>query len=120
MTSTHATVTFAQRFNPDPTQELFHFNFQMVSLKKKNTQHILKSMVKEEKKCQMSSSLQSQAHWTECYLEQYICLHPPKDVHSQSGVPVIIDVYPGSSTYPKVVFKEVLHPIELEFGNADF
>ena len=32
----------------------------------------------------------------------------------------IIDIYPGSSTHPKVVFREVLHPIELEFGNVDF
>ena len=24
------------------------------------------------------------------------------------------DIYPGSSTHPKVVFREVLHPIELE------
>jgi len=37
------------------------------------------------------------------------------------GVQLIInDIYPGSSTHSKVVFKEVLHPIELEFGNADF
>ena len=33
---------------------------------------------------------------------------------------IIIDIYPGSSTHPKVVFREVLHPIELEFGNVDF
>ena len=33
---------------------------------------------------------------------------------------IIIDIYPGSSTHSKVVFKEVLHPIELEFGNVDF
>jgi len=25
---------------------------------------------------------------------------------------IIIDIYPGSSTHPKVVFREVLHPIE--------
>ena len=31
----------------------------------------------------------------------------------------ITDIYPGSSTHPKVVFREVLHPIELEFGNVD-
>ena len=33
---------------------------------------------------------------------------------------IIIDIYPGSSTHSKVVFREVLHPIELEFGNVDF
>ena len=32
----------------------------------------------------------------------------------------IIDIYPGSSTHPKVVYLEALHPIELEFGNVDF
>ena len=33
---------------------------------------------------------------------------------------IIIDIYPGSSTHPKMVFREVLHPIELEFGTVDF
>ena len=33
---------------------------------------------------------------------------------------LISDIYPGSSTHSKVVFREVLHPIELEFGNVDF
>ena len=33
---------------------------------------------------------------------------------------IIIDIYPGSSTHPKVIYREVLHPIELEFGNVDF
>ena len=33
---------------------------------------------------------------------------------------LINDVYRGSSTHLKVVFIEVLHPIELEFGNVDF
>ena len=33
---------------------------------------------------------------------------------------IINDIYPGSSTYPKVVVREVLHPIELEFENVDF
>ena len=33
---------------------------------------------------------------------------------------IIIDIYPGSFTHPKVVFREVLHPIELEFGYVDF
>ena len=33
---------------------------------------------------------------------------------------LIIDICPGSSTHPKVVFKEALHPIELEFGNLVF
>ena len=32
----------------------------------------------------------------------------------------IIHIYPGNSTHPKVVFREVLHPIELEFGTVDF
>jgi len=32
----------------------------------------------------------------------------------------INDIYPGSSTHPKVVFREVLHSIELEFKNVDF
>lgn len=31
---------------------------------------------------------------------------------------IIIDIYPGSSTHPKVVFREVMHPIKLEFGNV--
>ena len=29
---------------------------------------------------------------------------------------IISNLYPGSSTHLKVVFREVLHPIELEFG----
>ena len=33
---------------------------------------------------------------------------------------IINDIYTGSSTHPKVVFREVLHPIKLEFGNVDF
>ena len=33
---------------------------------------------------------------------------------------IIIDIYLGSSTHPKVAFREVLHPIKLEFGNIDF
>ena len=33
---------------------------------------------------------------------------------------IIIDIYPGGSTHPKVVFREVMHPIELEFGSVDF
>ena len=33
---------------------------------------------------------------------------------------IINDIYPGSSTHLKVVFREVLHPIKLEFGNVDF
>ena len=33
---------------------------------------------------------------------------------------IIIDIYPRSSTHIKVVFREVLHPIEVEFGNVDF
>ena len=33
---------------------------------------------------------------------------------------LIVHVYPGSSTHPKVVFREVLYPIELEFGKVDF
>ena len=33
---------------------------------------------------------------------------------------IINDIYPGSSTHPKVVLGEVLHPIKLEFGNVDF
>jgi len=33
---------------------------------------------------------------------------------------IIIDIYPGSFTHPKVVFRDVLHPIELEFGYVDF
>ena len=31
---------------------------------------------------------------------------------------LINDIYPGSSTHEKVVFREVLHPIELEFRNV--
>ena len=30
---------------------------------------------------------------------------------------IIVNIYPGSSTHPKEVFREVLHPIELEFGS---
>ena len=30
------------------------------------------------------------------------------------------DIYPESSTDAKAVFREVLHPIELGFGNVDF
>ena len=30
------------------------------------------------------------------------------------------DIYPESSTHAKAVFREVLHPIELGFGNVDF
>jgi len=33
---------------------------------------------------------------------------------------IINDIYPGSSTHSKVIFREVLHAIELEFGNVDF
>ena len=33
---------------------------------------------------------------------------------------LITDIYPGSSSHPKVVFREVLHPIRLEFRNVDF
>ena len=33
---------------------------------------------------------------------------------------IIIDIYPGISTHPKVVFREVLHPIKLKFRNVDF
>ena len=33
---------------------------------------------------------------------------------------IVNDIYPGSSTHPKVVFGEVLHQIKLEFGNVDF
>ena len=33
---------------------------------------------------------------------------------------IIIDIYPRSSTHIKVVFREVLHPIEVEFGNVEF
>ena len=32
---------------------------------------------------------------------------------------IISNIYPGSSTHLKVVFREVKHPIELEFGNVD-
>ena len=32
---------------------------------------------------------------------------------------IISNIYPGCSTHSKVVFTEVLHPIELEFGNAN-
>ena len=33
---------------------------------------------------------------------------------------IINDIYPGGSTHSKVVFREVLHPIELEFGMLIF
>ena len=33
---------------------------------------------------------------------------------------LIIDIYTESSTHPKVVFREVLYPIELELRNVDF
>ena len=35
-------------------------------------------------------------------------------------ITILNDVYPGNSTYSKVVFRELLHPIELKFGNVDF
>ena len=43
-------------------------------------------------------------------------------VQNKTGELLIIinDFYAGSSTHPKVVFREVLHSIELEFGNVDF
>ena len=31
---------------------------------------------------------------------------------------IINDIYPGSFTHPKVVLREVMHPIKLEFGNV--
>ena len=33
---------------------------------------------------------------------------------------IIVDIYPGSSTHPKVFFRKVPHPFESEFGNVDF
>ena len=33
---------------------------------------------------------------------------------------IIIDIYLGSSTHPKIGFREVLHPIKVEFENVDF
>ena len=33
---------------------------------------------------------------------------------------IVNDINPVSSTHAKVVFREVLHPIKLEFGNVDF
>ena len=33
---------------------------------------------------------------------------------------ILNDVYPGTSTYSKVLFREVLYPIELKFGSVDF
>ena len=33
---------------------------------------------------------------------------------------IINDIYPGSFTHPKVVFREVMHPINLEFGIVYF
>ena len=33
---------------------------------------------------------------------------------------IISNIFPGSSTHSKVVFREVLQPIELEFGKIDF
>ena len=38
-------------------------------------------------------------------------------LYKARGILIIIimnDIYPGSSTHSKVVFREVLHPIELE------
>ena len=39
---------------------------------------------------------------------------------SQSVLLIIDETYPGSSTHMKVVFREILHLIKLEFGNVDF
>ena len=36
-------------------------------------------------------------------------------LHTQTRCKLINDIYPGSSTHLKVVFREVLHQIELEF-----
>ena len=44
--------------------------------------------------------------------------HCPKELCTCPSI--IIDIYPGSSTHPKVVFSEVLYLIEFEFGNVDF
>ena len=46
-----------------------------------------------------------------CFLQQ---------CHLYSVFSIISDIYPGSSTHSKVFSREVLHPIELEFGNVDF
>ena len=41
---------------------------------------------------------------------------------SQFGLTTIIisDIYSGSSSHSKLVFREVLNPIELKFGNTNF
>ena len=66
-------------------------------------------------------------HLNYCYLiekESLIWMQsnpgPTNDTKLLPFIGAINDIYPGSSTYPKVVFREVLHPIELEFGNVDF
>ena len=35
-------------------------------------------------------------------------------------IPMINDIYPGRSTHAKVVLREALYPVKLEFGNVDF
>ena len=48
------------------------------------------------------------------------CVHKITDSIFEIIIIIIIiiiimnDIYPGSSTHPKVVFRKVLHPIELE------
>ena len=61
-----------------------------------------------------------------------IQLSPEGEVNSGGYIPrrkasryisryiLIIDIYPGRSNHPKVVFREFLHPIELKFRNVDF
>ena len=44
----------------------------------------------------------------------------PLDMFSIKTIIIINDIYPGSSIHSKVVFREVLHPIELEFGKCWF
>ena len=48
-------------------------------------------------------------------LFRIIDYHAPFD---QGLVIIISDIYPGSSTHSKVFSREVLHWIELEFGNV--
>ena len=50
----------------------------------------------------------------------FVCFSEGDKLNETLIIIIISNLYPGSSTHSKVVFREVLHPIEVEFGNVDF
>ena len=62
---------------------------------------------KQNKKCRSKSNnkqkTRGKPRWSQVVLDDFIDMNEGMN-----------DIYPGSSTHPKVVFREVLHPIELE------